>query len=272
VVERNGRLYAFALDGSRRVRLADVPVRDADLSRDGSMVAFERRGGGISTMRVDGSDRRIVTRGPDDSPAWTSEGRTLYFVRYHVTRFGGSCRSIFGVASTGGPVRRITRASPTGHSHQDPAVSPDGRRIAFSDWNACEGGTSSPRLRVVDTDGRPTRDLARLRRNGYYPNPEHSSPDWSPDGRRIAYRWDADLAVANRDGSGERRIAAGFGYLLYEPPAWSPDGRWIAFTRHQPRSRGDEVIVVHPDGTGLRRIARANTTYSIAGWLPNLPR
>jgi Tol biopolymer transport system component len=268
VVEQGSHLFAIAVDGSRRVRLTDVPGPGAAVSPNGSIVAFARVSGGISTMRLDGSERKIVTRGPDDSPAWAPDGQSVYFVRYKANRFGATCGSIFTVAASGAGVRRITNSSPSGHSHVAPAVSPDGRRIAFSDWDACEGGTSSPRLRVVDLDGRQTPDLARLRHNGYYPDPEHSSPTWSPDGERIAYRWDSDLAIANRDGSGERRIVPGGGALIYESPSWSPDERWIAFAREGPST---EVIVVHPEGTGLRRIARPTADYSLAGWLRSLP-
>src|SRR5207248_2735769 len=133
VVEQGGHLYAIAVDGSRRVRLTDVPQWSSPaVSPDGSMIAFARSGG-ISTMRLDGSDRRIITRGSDDSPTWTVDGKTLYFVRFKENRFGVACGSIFAVAASGGPARQITDSSPTGHAHRDPAVSPDGRRIAFSD-------------------------------------------------------------------------------------------------------------------------------------------
>ncbi len=267
VFERGGDLYAITLDGSRAVRLTKTRVeeREPAVSRDGSRIAFARGfGGGISTMNVDGSGRRIVTRGGDD-PAWAPDGTTIYFVGYRSAFAGESCGSILRVAATGGRAQRVTRSSGV-HSHLAPAVSPDGQRIAFSDWS-CAGGTSSPRLRVVNSSGRTTGDLAKLSRNGHYPDPEHSNPAWSPDGESLAFLRNGALTVARRDGSGERRVPRGGGYATYASPAWSPDGSWIAF------SVAASVRLVHPDGTGLRRLVRnaRGIEYSVGGWLPRLP-
>jgi TolB protein len=64
-------------------------------------------------------------------------------------------------------------------------------------------------------------------------------PAPSPDGTRIAFTvawyppgvsWtDGDVYVANRDGTGLRRLTSAPG--LDDQPAWSPDGRRIAFRR-----------------------------------------
>jgi Tol biopolymer transport system component len=283
VVERGGDLYAIAIDGSRTVRLTRTRVAESTpaVSPDGKRIAFsEGVGGGsygvnLGTIRVDGSGRRRVTRNLSGrSPAWAPDGRTIFFERSFPTRggVGPSCNSIYRVSASGGRASRVTNslASPSSpHSHDNPAVAPDGRRIAFSDWDGCEGGTVQPRLRVVDLNGQPTSDLRLLPRNGYHPDPERSTPAWSPDGKRIVYRKNSDLTIANSDGSDEHRIVSGGGWLHYDRPAWSRDGRWIAFTRGNARG----FFIVGPDGTGLRRLgARQSGRYSVGGWLASLPK
>lgn len=278
VFESGGDLYAVAPSGGRTVRLTATKPKEYGqvVSPDGRSVAF-LRDGGISTMKLDGSGKRIVTRGNDRSPTWSPDGKTLYFSRSGRQRFGNPRRRypaawILSVSASGGAVHQVMRSdTKDGDCQHDPAVSPGGGRIAYTDWDACEGGTSSPRLRVVDLAGKPTDDLAKLGRNGFYPNPEHSCPAWSPDGRQLAFFHQRTLSVANRDGSGEHRIVpdhlAGSS-LTYERPAWSPDGKWIAFTRNY-----TTLFVVHPDGTGLKVLRRThgNQSPGLAGWLSRLP-
>jgi TolB protein len=64
-------------------------------------------------------------------------------------------------------------------------------------------------------------------------------PNWSPDGRQIAFsRWNdpAGLFIASADGSNEQRI---FGAPQVLSPQWSPDGTRIAFTRQKGGSTSD---------------------------------
>lgn len=281
VVVQRGYLVGFPLDGSKSERLAKLPGRakwpghEPAVSPDGSMVAFATNSG-ISTMRIDGSDIRAVTHQRyDETPSWSADGRRLYFVR--------ACGEIFSVAASGDGLQRIIAPPKPRHryeprpDYEDPAASPDGTRIAFTEWDShCEAaGTESPRLAVVDLDGQPTGDLKKLARNGYYPDPEHSTPAWSPDGTQIAYRRNADLAVANRDGTAERILIRG-GISSYvhisDAPAWSPDGAWIAVTREAEGVA--TVVIVHPDGSNRRVIARVagpglDEPEPLAGWLPD---
>lgn len=277
VVVQRGYLVAFPLDGSKSVRLAKLPGHDATVSSDGKMVAFVTRRG-ISTMRIDGSHIRTVTHGDDVTPSWSADGQTLYFARYFTFHECGSILSaaVSGGSRAGSPTasKILTPDNHPGnfHSYEEPAVSPDGTRIAFSEWEGCvdAGGDASPRLRVLDLNGQPTADLQELPRNGFYPNPEHSGPAWSPDGAHIAYRRNADLAVANNDGSNQRILINGRGLLIYDAPAWSPDGAWIAFTRDT-LNDGEIVEIVHPDGSNRRVIAKVKRGAGepLAGWLPD---
>lgn len=68
---------------------------------------------------------------------------------------------------------------------------------------------------------------------------ELTLPAWSPDGSRIAFsRWhgvksnevgDADVWIANADGSGQRALAGGEGWQWL--PRWTPDGAFVSYTQ-----------------------------------------
>jgi Tol biopolymer transport system component len=146
----------------------------------------------------------------------------------------------------------------------DPALSPDGRFIAYA-----SGALGRTRIVVRQLEGSggggsgntipiTGGTLANVRQPRWSPDgsriayasprgievvpalggqsrmiAEAVAPDtasdvtWSPDGKRIAYRMGDTLYSRASDGSGSvTRVAAAF-----EPhsPAWSPDGRWITF-------------------------------------------
>ena len=68
------------------------------------------------------------------------------------------------------------------------------------------------------------------------------SPDWSPDGRRIAFTRGSNVFVMNVDGSNLHFLVNGRG------PAWSPDGARIAFVV------GLDLRTIAVDGTDERRV------------------
>lgn len=286
VFSRNGDLYAIALDGSQTVRLTNTPVWDENSpapSPDGRSLAYARGtwGSAVWVMDLAHRDRRYrLTSGwTDHDPTWTRDGRWIYFSRYLSQddegpgySFHEECGSIFRVRAHGRePAELLTNppAEDSFHSHFSPAVSPDGVRIAFTDASQCSGGTASYALRVADTYGNVTRDLARL--VGNRDEPFYGSPDWSPDGERLAFADGSSLAVVDRDGSERRQLTPPrlkLDFLGAHGPAWSPDGNWIAFTT---ASKGHDLYVVRPDGSGLRRLTRSKAFEEEPAWLARLP-
>lgn len=126
------------------------------------------------------------------------------------------------------------------------AITPDGRRIAFS---SKRGGDLD--LYLMDPDGDDQVTLLDT------PHIE-DAPCWSPDGRRVAFHTERDgnweIYSIAADGSGLTRLTDHGAEDSY--PSWSPDGERIAFmTRRGAYTGGYEVYVMNADGSDPRRVA-----------------
>jgi Tol biopolymer transport system component len=141
-----------------------------------------------------------------------------------------------------------------------PVWSPDGQKIAFN--------SSAPGFLVVNADGSGARPLFI----DHDPNNIGiGGTRWSPDGTTIAFQRTLqdprdpnlnpelkEIWRVNRDGSGLRKLADGFG------PAWSPDGRRIAFAGQT------EIYSIAPDGGGLTQVTAVHREIaSSPAWSPD---
>jgi len=153
----------------------------------------------------------------------------------------------------------------------DPAWAPDGSSIVFTSER--EGSADLFRVRPDGTA------LERLTDDPSYDD----QAAFSPDGRQLvfvssrndgfAHLWTMDLQT--------RRVTpltSGTGGDFR--PAWSPDGAWIAFSSDRgstlPFAHGRwehlhvvDVYVIHPDGSGLKRITEHGNFCGSPKWQPD---
>ena len=214
-------------------------------------------------------------------------------------------RDRFGRPPTGPspPDTRVIRLTDIPGLAESPAISPDGRSVAFT---GAVGGKRQVFVQLI-AGGAPleiTRDTV-----------DHECPRWSPDSSSILYFspavsgtvqgsiWESpalggvprrvvnsvgcadisptdgrlalfrlakegiQLVTAPPDGSRFDVVAefASVTYYLY--PRWSPDGKWIAF------QRGDsirfDIFVVPTTGGKPQQLTRDNNMMSGFAWLPD---
>jgi WD40 repeat protein len=149
-----------------------------------------------------------------------------------------SIRSTYGDAIRGRTApdavgRGIALAGKRGEQNISPAVSPDGRYVAYYSSRGLFGID----LYLADaTTGEVIKQLTSVTTNAHFDALSFisSSGTWSPDGSQLAFvvfaEGDNEINVINvRSRSIERRIKVA-GVTAVSDPAWSPDGRQLAFT------------------------------------------
>jgi TolB protein len=141
------------------------------------------------------------------------------------------------------------------------AWSPDGRWIAYSSYHS---GHSSI-WKMLANGGAKTR---------LTPPGTVDVPAWSPDGRRIAYAGPGGrLWVMNADGSGPHALthtASGTG--VDWAPSWSPDGRRLAYESDVatgPRDLTSEIWVIGSDGAHPVRLTHNQLNDTRPVWSPD---
>jgi Tol biopolymer transport system component len=115
---------------------------------------------------------------------------------------------------------------------------------------------------VIDLAGRHARRIAT-----------GALPDWSPDGKTIAYFASGCEGIPNdtgrirlvtptgRDVTPPTAPCDGIGPARHPIPAWSPDGRQIAVATNR------ALYLMNANGTGLRQLRQGGPVGGVTGYL-----
>jgi Tol biopolymer transport system component len=152
--ERNGDIFVKQVDSEALVQLTNtsLPEHAPAWSPDGRSIAFTRADEGVFvTSPLGGGERKIAdTRAPLllKTMAWTSDGASL--VVSEMT--SPICASLFVISVATGEKARLTWPPEPSIGDGWPAVSPDGRSVAFARYTQ----DTSAKIHVAPlTGGRP---------------------------------------------------------------------------------------------------------------------
>ena len=143
---------------------------------------------------------------------------------------------------------------------RDPALSPDGSRVAFA-WNGEDGGEDGEQFDVYVQEA--SGGAAPMRLTSHPAN--ERSPAWSPDGERVAFvrcgaGGECGVYVVDAGGGAARTLIESEA-LDIEDLVWSPDGEVLAFSARRGRQGAFSLHLLTLDGSRPQRLTSPASTY-----------
>jgi WD40-like Beta Propeller Repeat len=202
-------------------------------------------------LSAHGQVRRLTTCGGCADLSWSPDGSRIAVVRYVGTRSHGAW-NIWVINAKTGAMRPVTFCSFSWcvgafglHNLQ---WSPNGRDILF----LRPGNRSGWLLDTIHPDGSHLTTITTIPDTATGPDAVGlalPNPQFSPNGREIAFNENNGIYTINADGTDPKRIVA-----LGGNPAWSPDGTRLAYSTFEKVSGGALLGLgtISADGSGNR--------------------
>jgi Tol biopolymer transport system component len=264
-------IWAANPDGTHQRRLTHLPSHFSDWSPDGRRIAFDFEddtGVHIATMNPNGHRVRQLTFGPaiQEIPDWSPDGRWIAFNAAPVfPGEPGFHTDIWIMRADGSHKRQLTR----GAFDDEPVFSPDGRRIAFG-RRTQDADIPEIAIYVMNRDGTHQREVV----------PETlglAHPDWSPDGRWIAFNIAPEVPgggvmAVRPDGSGLHVIRRNNSRWEVYKPTWSPDGRKLLVVCYEVQVQLERLCTMNPNGRNLQVVVATPDFVNFPAWGTHPPK
>jgi TolB protein len=261
---RNGRLYVIDSDGAFPTPVANESgVMSPGWHPKGTHVAYSVIGSQgccqifVADLQAGSSRQLAVGAGLNSTPVFAPDGAVIVY-----THGEESGTDLFATtAFERGPTRRITVGR--GTDNTTPAFSPDGRKLAFT-----SGRLGRPEIYISDADGTNPELLTSY---NFGDQNYRANPDWSPDGRLVAFQsiLPGGQFQLNTISLRDRSVKQLTSEASNEDASWAPDSRHLIFS--STRTGTKQLFVIDTESGRWRQLTR-NGGVRLPAWSPPLKR
>jgi dipeptidyl aminopeptidase/acylaminoacyl peptidase len=245
--------FAWSADGTEIAYLAGHPP---GLNAPTSLALYLVDANGNNPRKL-ASCGDCASLNADSSIAWSPDGS-----RIALTRQTGLAQDLWLVNVKTGALSRLNDCA-SGEACADASAewSPGGQAIVFSRW--VKGQVAS--IYTMRPDGTHLKLIAAVA--------GAQDPQWSPDGREIAFQANNGIYTVNADGTQVTPIAAAGGRA--GEPAWSPDGTKLLYVKSSLNPAGVETTqlwTINANGSDNQRIYQGLTPggrWPLPFWSPD---